>query len=229
MIVSCRLLEHAYEFKDFLSVVSLFLKNNGEFVFEIPDSSKPLKKGDLGMLCEEHPYYFTKNSFTLAMNKLGLGVSKVKRFPYLGEDALIFIVKKKLETKIVIEKINIVDKSFLHKNHSGHQEGKFHLKLTINSIELKKMSRIESNKKIYKILDINEQKYEYKNMDEAIRKMLKIESLEFSFIDDGMHYELWLNASLERKKLPKPLQVNFFDSTWSMSSGNSIHKIGKLN
>jgi hypothetical protein len=84
-------------------------------------------------------------------------------------------------------------------------------------------------RKIYTILDINEQKYEYKNMDEAIRKMLKIESLEFSFIDDGMHYELWLNASLERKKLPKPLQVNFFDSTWSMSSGNSIHKIGKLN
>jgi BolA protein len=66
---------------------------------------------------------------------------------------LIAILKKKLETKIVIEKINIEDKSFLHKNHSGHQEGKFHLKLTINSIELKKMSRIESNKKIYKILD----------------------------------------------------------------------------
>ena len=66
---------------------------------------------------------------------------------------LIAILKKKLETKIVIEKINIEDKSFLHKNHSGHQEGKFHLKLTINSIELKKMSRIEGNKKIYKILD----------------------------------------------------------------------------
>ena len=66
---------------------------------------------------------------------------------------LIAILKKKLETKIVIEKINIENKSFLHKNHSGHQEGKFHLKLTINSIELKKMSRIESNKKIYKILD----------------------------------------------------------------------------
>ena len=65
---------------------------------------------------------------------------------------LIAIVKKKLEDEIVIEKINIEDKSFLHKNHSGHQEGKFHLKLIISSIALRKLSRIESNKKIYKVL-----------------------------------------------------------------------------
>ena len=54
---------------------------------------------------------------------------------------------------IVIEKIEIEDKSFLHKNHSGHQKGRFHLKIIIKSDELKNLSRIESNKKIYKILD----------------------------------------------------------------------------
>ncbi len=66
---------------------------------------------------------------------------------------LIAIVKKKLEEKITIESIRIEDKSFLHKNHAGNQEGKFHLKIYLESNELKKMSRIESNKKIYKILD----------------------------------------------------------------------------
>ena len=66
---------------------------------------------------------------------------------------LIAIVKKKLITKNIIEEIDIEDKSFLHKNHSGHQEGKFHLKIYLESLELKKMSRLESNKKIYKILD----------------------------------------------------------------------------
>ncbi len=65
---------------------------------------------------------------------------------------LIAIVKKKLITEFVIEKINIEDKSFLHKNHSGHQEGKFHLKLIIQSKELKVLNRVESDKKIYKIL-----------------------------------------------------------------------------
>ena len=66
---------------------------------------------------------------------------------------LIAIVKKKLSDQIRIDSINIEDKSFLHKNHAGNQEGKFHLKITLGSSELKSMSRIESNKRIYKILD----------------------------------------------------------------------------
>ena len=66
---------------------------------------------------------------------------------------LIAIVKKKLQNEINIENIKIEDKSFLHKNHAGNQEGKFHLKISLISSELKTMNKIESNKKIYKILD----------------------------------------------------------------------------
>ena len=66
---------------------------------------------------------------------------------------LIAIVKNKLKKNINIENIKIEDKSFLHKKHPGHQEGKFHLKISIQSNDLKKLGRIESNKKIYKILD----------------------------------------------------------------------------
>ena len=63
------------------------------------------------------------------------------------------IIKKKLKQNIEVEKIIIEDKSYLHKNHSGNQKGKFHIKITLSSVELKKISKIESNKKIYKILD----------------------------------------------------------------------------
>jgi BolA family transcriptional regulator, general stress-responsive regulator len=66
---------------------------------------------------------------------------------------LIAIVKKKLQTQFNVESINIEDKSFLHKNHAGNQEGKFHLKVTLKSLDFKKMSRIDINKKIYKVLD----------------------------------------------------------------------------
>ena len=66
---------------------------------------------------------------------------------------LIAIVKKKLTNQIDIESIEIKDKSFLHKNHAGNQEGRYHLKIILNSNELKVLSRIESNKRIYKILD----------------------------------------------------------------------------
>ena len=66
---------------------------------------------------------------------------------------LIAIVKKKLTDEIDIESIKIEDKSFLHKNHAGNQEGKYHLKIILSSSELKVLSRIESNKRVYKILD----------------------------------------------------------------------------
>ena len=66
---------------------------------------------------------------------------------------LITIIKKKLVNQINIESITIEDKSFLHKNHKGNHEGKYHLKLIIISKELIKMNKIESNKKIFKILD----------------------------------------------------------------------------
>ena len=72
---------------------------------------------------------------------------------YIDINELISIVKKKLLDGINIESIQIEDKSFLHRNHSGNQKGKFHLKLIIVSSELRNMNKIESNKKIYKILD----------------------------------------------------------------------------
>ena len=66
---------------------------------------------------------------------------------------LIAIVKKKIEKNISIENIKIEDKSFLHKKHKNNQKGKFHLKIEISSNELKNINKVESNKKIYKILD----------------------------------------------------------------------------
>ena len=72
---------------------------------------------------------------------------------------LISIVKKKLLNRITIESIKIEDKTFLHKTHPGNQQGKFHLKLTIVSNELKNMSKIERNRKIYKIIENELDKY----------------------------------------------------------------------
>jgi BolA family transcriptional regulator, general stress-responsive regulator len=73
---------------------------------------------------------------------------------FMNINELIAIVKNKLEAKIVIQDIKIEDKTFLHKNHKSHQDGRFHLKLIINSNELSKISRIDSTKKIYNILDL---------------------------------------------------------------------------
>ena len=72
---------------------------------------------------------------------------------------LISIIKKKLLNQLDIESIYIEDKSFLHKKHPGNQIGKFHLKITCRSQELKKMSKVDSNKRIYKVLEKEIEKY----------------------------------------------------------------------
>ena len=72
---------------------------------------------------------------------------------------LIKIVEKKLKKKLEIEFLKIEDKSFLHKNHKTNEKGKFHLKLTIQSKELKKVLKIEAMRVIYKILDEELKKY----------------------------------------------------------------------
>ena len=72
---------------------------------------------------------------------------------------LIAIIKKKLLNEIEIQNILIEDKSFLHRKHPGNIKNKFHLKISIKSKELKKMNKIASNKKIYKILDLELKKF----------------------------------------------------------------------
>jgi len=72
---------------------------------------------------------------------------------------LILIVRNKLETAMTIQELKIEDKSFLHKNHKEYKEGKFHLKLTIKSVDLAELGKIVATKKIYNILDDELKKY----------------------------------------------------------------------
>ena len=66
---------------------------------------------------------------------------------------LIEIVKKKISVNLNIEQIEIQDKTYLHVNHSNHQKDKFHLKIFIKSKYLLNEKKIETTRKIYKILD----------------------------------------------------------------------------
>ena len=66
---------------------------------------------------------------------------------------LIEIVKNKINKNIICDKIEVEDKTFLHKSHSSHDQNKFHIKLIITSDYLKKKNKIQSTKEIYKILE----------------------------------------------------------------------------
>ena len=65
---------------------------------------------------------------------------------------LIKNIKIKLLENSFIENVIIEDKTYLHLKHSSHDKNKFHLKLTIFSTDLKKISKLEATKKVHKIL-----------------------------------------------------------------------------
>ena len=65
---------------------------------------------------------------------------------------LIELVKEKITKEINLQKIDVEDKSFLHKSHINNSPNKFHIKITIISDELKSKKKIDSTKIIYKIL-----------------------------------------------------------------------------
>ena len=61
-------------------------------------------------------------------------------------------IRAKLNEKIRIEHIDIVDNSYKHKSHKFFSPEKFHLHLKIKSFYLKSISRINAQKLIMKIL-----------------------------------------------------------------------------
>ena len=61
-------------------------------------------------------------------------------------------VKEKIEKKINLEQIEIVDNSSLHRTHKSFDAKKSHLKLLIKSKQLRSLTKIEAHKMIFSIL-----------------------------------------------------------------------------
>ena len=80
---------------------------------------------------------------------------------------LISIVKKKINHNLKCENVEVEDKTFLHVKHKSSDKNKFHIQIKIKSFELKKLSKIDSNKRVYKIL-----KKEIKNNIHSIQILI---------------------------------------------------------
>ena len=77
-------------------------------------------------------------------------------------------IKKKISSKLIIDEIIIEDKTHLHLKHKNFEKNKYHLKLFIKSKDLTGMSKINSTKIIYKILEL-----ELRNNIHSIQIVLK--------------------------------------------------------
>ena len=60
---------------------------------------------------------------------------------------------EKLNSKIEIDDIEIVDNSNKHKGHKSYSPDRFHLHLKIKSVYLNSLTRVNAQKMIMKVLD----------------------------------------------------------------------------
>ena len=61
-------------------------------------------------------------------------------------------LEEKIKKEFNPERIQLINNSHLHARHKSFDSSKFHLKLIIKSVKLKKMNRVDSHKIIYSIL-----------------------------------------------------------------------------
>ena len=61
-------------------------------------------------------------------------------------------IKNKIQDKIEVEEIKIINNSEKHKNHKFFNKDKYHLKLEIKSKFLKSFSAVEAQRKLMSIL-----------------------------------------------------------------------------
>jgi len=61
-------------------------------------------------------------------------------------------IEKKIKERIKVERLEIIDNSFKHKNHKTFLPGKLHIHLKIKSYYLNSISRVDAQKMIMKIL-----------------------------------------------------------------------------
>ena len=68
---------------------------------------------------------------------------------------LIEVVKEKITKEIVLQKIDVEDKSFLHKSHKNNSSNKFHIKIIMISDELRSKKKLSLPRKSTKFWNMN--------------------------------------------------------------------------
>jgi len=93
VVIARHILEHAFQISDFIAGIKNFCHDNSLVIFEIPDCSKIFAFSDYSFIWEEHTAYFTELTLRRALEKNGLEVLHLIRYPYAIEDSLVAITK----------------------------------------------------------------------------------------------------------------------------------------
>ena len=80
----------------------------------------------------------------------------------------------------------------------------------------------------YMVSDMNDQKSYFISIDDALKKLSYIEKWNIGPSRELNEGTLELKTKLDKKYLPKALQINFNNKSWDIESNITKYKIGKI-
>ena len=94
LLIVRHIAEHAHDIRRFTDALKELCHPDAYLVLEVPDCSRAFANHDFTTLWEEHPIYFTPDSFRRCLETCGFRVERLFCYPYAFEDSLVAIVKR---------------------------------------------------------------------------------------------------------------------------------------
>jgi len=93
LLIVRHILEHAHDLACFIASLKALTAPEGYLVLEVPDCSRAFAGRDYTTLWEEHPIYFTPDSFRRLCEASGFSVTHFLCYPYGFENSLVAVLK----------------------------------------------------------------------------------------------------------------------------------------
>ena len=93
VVIARHTLEHAHDLQAYVAGLRGLLASGGYLIFEIPDFTASVCKGNYATIWEEHVVYFTKATFPAALQRLGSDVREILTYPSALEDLLVGVTR----------------------------------------------------------------------------------------------------------------------------------------
>ena len=113
IFIARHMLEHAYNFHQFVESAKKMVNKEGYIIFEIPDCQYAFEKLDYTVIWEEHTIYFTTETFRNCFAFVGLSLIHFEKVKYPIEDIYIGIARVNKNIQPAILKRELLEKELL--------------------------------------------------------------------------------------------------------------------
>lgn len=98
VLIVRHILEHAHNPRRFVHALRQLVTPTGYLLFEVPDCTPALTRGDYTMPWEEHVAYYTPDLFADGLARHGFSIRQLACHPYANENSLVALVQPESRT-----------------------------------------------------------------------------------------------------------------------------------